>query len=166
MAMNTWLQMVSADELAALRQNPPGINKLDKPAAESCSTYFGCTINYFINGDAYPSGDEDQPLTGCLAGFESVACETLENGHFHVVPPALAGPIAAALARLDLVAVKQRVDAADAEELAEEDVDDFEILTDGDEEDPGETLVGDIEHLLAFYKSAATKQRGVVIYTS
>jgi len=164
--MNTWLQMVSADELAALKKNPPGVNKINKPAAESCSTYYGCSINYFINGDAYPSGDEEEPLTGCLAGFESVACDTLENGAFHIVPPALTAAVAAALAKVDLTTVKQRVHDADADELADEEVDDFELLSDGDEDDPAEVLAGDIEHLVAFYRSAATKQRGVVIYTS
>src|SRR5262245_53135107 len=44
-AMNTWIQMVSADELAALEEQPTGINRLDKPPEQSCSSYFACTIN-------------------------------------------------------------------------------------------------------------------------
>ncbi len=165
MAMNTWLQMVSEDEIAALKRDPASINKLNKPKNESCSTYFMCSINYFVCGDAYPSGTAATPLTGFLSGFESVPCETLENGYFHVVPPAMAAPIADALGKLDLDAIKDKVDEADADELADDEVDDFEILTDGDEE-PGETLVSDITALLEFYRRAATAKRGVVIYTS
>jgi hypothetical protein len=165
MAMNTWLQLVSEDEIAALKREPTSINNLNKPGKESCSTYFQCSINYFVVGDAYPSGTADTPLSGFLGGFESVACDTLENGYFHVVPPAMAAPIAAALARLDLDAIKDKVDAADAEELADDEVDDFEILVDGDEE-PGETLLGDLNALLEFYRRAAEMKRGVVIYTS
>ena len=69
MAMNTWLQMVSEEEIAALKRDPTSINKLNKPNAESCSTYFGCTVNYFVVGDAYPSGSAKTPLNGLLAGF-------------------------------------------------------------------------------------------------
>ena len=165
MAMNTWLQMVSDDEIAALRRDPSSINGMNKPDKESCSTYFQCSINYFVVGDAYPSGTTEAPLAGFLGGFESVACDTLENGYFHLVPPAMAAPIATALGKVDLDAIKDKVDEADAEELADDEVDDFEILTDGDEQ-PGETLVSDITALLEFYRRAAEMKRGVVIYTS
>jgi hypothetical protein len=165
MAMNTWLQMVDSNELDALKRDPTSINKLNKPGDQSCSTYFACSINYFVVGEAYPGGEPDQPLTGFLGGFESVACDTLENGYFHVVPPAMTAPIAAALGKLDLDAIKAEVDEADPEELADDEVDDFEILTDGDEH-PGETLIGDLAALRDFYRRAAEAKRGVVIYTS
>jgi hypothetical protein len=165
MAMNTWLQMVSEDEIAVLKRDPASINKLNKPENESCSTYYACSINYFLVGDAYPSGEQDNPLTGFLGGFESVECNTLENGCFHIVPAAMADPIAVALGKLDLDAIKAKVNEADPGELADEEVDDFEILTD-DDADPGDTLASDVAALREFYRSAAKAKRGVVIYTS
>ncbi len=165
MAMNTWLQMIDDEELAALEKNPSLINKMNKPDKESCSTYFQCCINYFLTGDAYPSGKKNKPLTVFLSGLESVECSTLENGYFHLVPASMAPAIVAALEKVDKKALKKKVAAADPDELEEAEVDDYEILTDSDD-DPGETLVADVERLLDFYRAAAKNKRGVVIYTS
>jgi len=164
MAMATWLQMVSEAEIAALRANPPSINKLDKPAAESFRTYYFCSINYFVTGDAWGGGTDD-PVGGMLSGFASVECSTLENGSFNVVTPAQAAQVSQGLDKLDVDAIKAKVDDADPDEIEEAEVDDFEILMEADEP-AGEVIVSEVQSLAKFYKDAANKQLGVVMYTT
>ena len=48
MAHSTTLQMVTAKELLALRKTPSTISKLNKPGAESYSTYYVTTITFFL----------------------------------------------------------------------------------------------------------------------
>lgn len=164
MAMNTWLQMIDAAEWKALKKDPSRINRMNKPASESCSTYDFCAINYFLTGDAYPSGSKSKPLATFLAGLESVECKMLENGYLHLVPAAVAQPIAAALEKVDANALKTRIAAADDDDLQEAEVYDVETL--GEDDDRGAVVLEDIERLRAFYKAAAKKNCGVVIYTS
>jgi len=161
MAMATWLQMVSEAEIAALRANPPSINKLDKPAADSFRTHYFCSINYFVTGEAF-GGD---PVRGMLTGLEAVDCKTLENGSFGVVTPAQATGLAQQLEKLDLDAIKAKVDDADPDEIEEAEVDDFEILMEADEP-AGEVIVSEVQSLAKFYKDAAKQQLGVVMYTT
>ena len=165
MALNTWLHMVSESEVAALKENPARISRMDEPDNECCSTYYLCTINYFLTGDAYPSGQRVIPLTCFLSGLETVDCDALEIGCFHLLPADLTAAIVAALEAIDLGELRAAVAAADADDLMDADVDDFEILIDG-AEDPGQTLVADVEALLAFYRAASDRGLGVVIYTS
>jgi hypothetical protein len=164
MAMSTMLQMVSIKEIAALKKTPSGITKLNKPGAESYSTYYGATINYFLCGDAYPDGDTDHPLGAALCGIESIAAPALENGAFTLVSPEQVRAIAKALEQVDLMKLRKQVETADAEKLAEEDVDDFELLKETDA--PSATLVSDVRMLTTFYKDAASRNAGVVMYTS
>jgi hypothetical protein len=165
MAMCTYLQMVSAVDLAKLREQPTWINKLDRPGEQSFMTYHCCSINYFLTGDAYPSGSPKQPLGGVLFGFSSVSCSTLENGNFGVLDPQHTESVLRALGAVDIAAVRQRVEDADPEALADDEVDDFELLEEGDEP-PADVIVSEIERLLAFYKYAARHHYGVVNYTT
>ena len=163
MAMSTMLQMVSIKEIAALKKTPSGITKLNKPGAESYSTYYGATINYFLCGDAYPDSS-DNPLGAALSGIESIAAPALENGAFTLVSPEQVRAIAKALEQVDIMKLRKQVETADAEKLAEEDVDDFELLKETDA--PSATLVSDVRMLTTFYKDAASRNAGVVMYTS
>lgn len=162
--MSTMLQMVSIKEIAALKKTPSGITKLNKPGAESYSTYYGATINYFLCGDAYPDGSGDNPLGAALCGIESIAAPALENGAFTLVSPEQVRAIAKALEQVDVMKLRKQVETADAEKLAEEDVDDFELLKETDA--PSATLVSDVRMLTTFYKDAASRNAGVVMYTT
>src|ERR1700733_9412146 len=126
MAMNTWLQMVTASEIDALKKNPPSITKLDKKDA-SYSTYYPCSINYFLAGAAYPDR-ADHPLGSMLFGSESVDCVTLENGNFGLVSPRDVNSIASNLAKIDLVVVAKAVNDVDSGAITDE-VDDFVTLS-------------------------------------
>ena len=163
MAMSTMLQMVSIKEIAALKKTPSGIAKLNKPGAESYSTYYGATINYFLCGEAYPDGT-DNPLGAALSGIESIAAPALENGAFTLVSPEQVRAIAKALEQVDVMKLRKAVETADADKLADEDVDDFELLKETDA--PSATLVSDVRMLTTFYKDAASRNAGVVMYTT
>lgn len=162
MAMNTWLQMVSAAELDALEKAPASINALDKPSDQTYSTYYPCSINYFLLGTAYPDGED--PLGTMLFGAATIDCATLENGNFGIVPPGKVAAIAEKLAKLDLKKLAKSVEDADADELADQEVDDFEILAEDDE--PSKTLVGAVKALATFYQRAADTKVGIVMYTT
>jgi hypothetical protein len=166
MAMATYLQMVSEVDLAKLRAQPTWINELDRPDEQSYSTYFWCTINYFLAGDAWPMGSKQQPLGGLLFGFSSVTCPTLEHGHFGVLDPGDAELVLRALGMIDLADIRRRIADADPDELAEEEVDDFELLVEDAEEDPGDVIASEVEGLVEFYKHAVRHRYGVVSYTT
>ena len=161
MAMAAWLQLVTDKEIAALRKMPTKINKLNN---EGFNTYWYCTINYFLCGDAYPSPVKKKPLTAMLFGYESIQTSTLECGNFGLIMPSSVKAIANALENVDLAKLKKQVENADPEELAEEEVDDFELLAEGD--DAGMTVVEDVKGLRKFYSKAAKLGRGVVMYTT
>lgn len=161
MAMNTYLQMVSDAELEALRDQPSSINRLVKPAEASYSTYYACSINYFLAGDAYPS---EGALASMLFGATAIETDTLENGSFGVVTASEAKALARALAELDLGELEARVRQADPDELADEEVDDFELLV--EDEDPAKLLVAEIRQLVAFYAGAAERNMGVAMFTA
>jgi hypothetical protein len=163
MAMATYLQLVSARELAKLRAQPTWINKVNTRG--TYITYYACSINYFVLGDAYPSASRKQPLGGLLFGFASVDCETLENGNFGVVEPHQVGLVLEALAKLDLAAIRTKVEEADPDELEEAEALDYEILIE-DDEPPADVIAGELESLAAFYKRAARRNAAIVSYTT
>ena len=167
MAMNTWLQLVSEAEIKSLKANPASINELDKPGKETFSTYFPCCINYFLLGDAYPN--HKNPLGGMLFGFSYVNTNTLEGGNFGVVKPDDVKKIVLASTKIDYKKLAKKIEEADPDELEEEEVDDWEVLTDDGDETPEEIakiLISEIKQLIAFYKYAEKKQLGVVMYTT
>ena len=164
MAITTWLKMVSREEIEILEANPSSINKLNKKKEESCSTYFQNCINYFLTGDAFPDSSEN-PLGGLLSGFTSVETEILENGEVGIVRPDEINQLVLELTKVDLNEVKRNVQDADSDELEEQEVYDWEILADEDE-NPAEVLVSDIQKLIKFYKRADKNGLGVVIYTA
>lgn len=166
MAMQTYLFLVSPEEIAALEADPRSINRLDKPEGESAGTYFACALSYFLCGEAYPSYEESGPLAAALNGVRSVDCDTLDNGEFSVVPLEVAAEAAGALAAVDRKDLQERADAADHEELVDdEELYDLEILV-ADGDDVGATLVRDLEAVAELYAAAAEKGCGVVMYTT
>jgi hypothetical protein len=163
MAMSTTLLLAGARELAKLEAQPTWINRFR--AAGTYSTYYHCSLNYFVSGDAWPSGSRKRPLGGMLFGFRSVTCPTLEGGNFGVLDPGDVPLVLAAFAKLDLAAIRDAVESADSEDLEEEEVDDFELLLEGDEA-PAAVLEADLVQLIAFYKRAARGRYGIVSYTT
>ncbi|MEJ7604075.1 MAG: DUF1877 family protein [Kofleriaceae bacterium] len=161
--MRTTLQMVSAKEIVLLRKTPSGISKLNKPHAESFSTYYFATINWFLLGTPSPER-AGNPIAAALQGYETIATTSLENGEFQLVGLDQIPDIATALEKVDLMKVRKDVDAADAAALAEAEVGDFELLA--DEDSPAATIVTDVKQLTQFYRNAAAKHLGVVLYTT
>ena len=163
MPMSTTLQMVSAKEIVLLRKTPSGISKLNKPHAESFSTYYFTTINWFLLGIAHPER-EGNPLAAALQGYETIATTSLENGEFQLITQDRIQEIAHALEKIDLMKLRRSVDTADAQALAKEEVVDFELLA--AEDSPAATIVTDVKQLTQFYRNAAAKHLGVVMYTT
>jgi hypothetical protein len=164
MAMATYLQLVDDAELDALRKQPDTIGKLEKTGAEAFTTYYACSINWFVCGDAYPDPEDDM-LHAMLLGADHVECKTLENGSFGVVLPKQAAVIAKKLASLDTKKISKAFAKADLDELIDEqEVTDLETLREDDE--PVKALLGDIESLSAFYAYASKVKKGVVLYTT
>ncbi len=161
MARNTYLQLVSDAEIAALRKAPDSISKLDKPEKDTFSTYLFCSINYFLTGDAYPSRHK---LAPALCGTETIETAVLEDGSFSVVPAARAKKVAEALAEVDLKKLEKKVGEIDFEDLADEEIDDLEILEESD--DPAAEIKKQVKQLVDFYQRAAEKNLGVAIYTT
>jgi hypothetical protein len=160
MAMSSWLQAVTDEEIAGLRSDPSSINGLDKPLYYR--THFFDSISYFVTGEVNPSGNH--PLGAILQGEESVACATLENGWFHLLSPRAADQLVQRLADLDLDRVRDDIAHADLDDLIdEEEVYDLELLGEG--EAPG-TIVEELEGMIAFYTRVAAEKLGVVIYTT
>jgi hypothetical protein len=163
MAMATTLLLVGARDLAKLEAQPTWINRFR--AAGTYSTYYYCSLNYFVAGDAWPAGSRKRPLGGMLYGFRSVTCPTLECGNFGVLEPAEVPLVLAAFAKLDLAAIREAVEHADSDDLEEEEVDDFELLLE-DDDAPADALEADLRSLIAFYKRAARGRYGIVSYTT
>lgn len=163
MATNTFVQMVSDAEIAALEKAPATIGAVDKRGDECFSTYHFTTINYFLTGDAYPS--KKHALGAVLCGEKSVSTSTLENGSFAVNRAATVAKLSAALAKVDLKALERAVKDADLDELRDEDEVDEEYAL-GESDDPPKELVSAVKGLQKFYANAVKKGLGVVIYTS
>ena len=163
MPVSTMLQMVSAKEIAALRKTPSAIAKLNKPGAESYSTYYFASINYFLCGSATPDASAG-PIALALAGIETINTPALENGCFTLITPDQIANIAKALEKVDLKQLRKQVETADKKAMADEDVGDFELLSEADS--PAATIVSDVRTLTTFYKDAASRNVGIVLYTS
>ncbi|MDQ3340949.1 MAG: YfbM family protein [Myxococcota bacterium] len=162
MAMAVYLVAVSDKEIELLVKQPAQINKLDN---EGVSSYWYTSINFFLCGDAWPEASKKKPLTAMFFGYETIDTATLENGNFGLVRPADVKGIASALAKVNLEKLKKQVEEADADEMADEECDDFELLV-TDDEDPGATIVESVTAVRAFYEKAAKLGRGVVMYSS
>jgi hypothetical protein len=159
MAMTTYLQRVSEDEIAKLRRDPDSIMKLDNPGH---STAYACSLNYFVAGDAYP--DPDDPFGNLLFG-DAVDCSRLENGNFDVITPDRIAALVPRLAAIDLDAFAKAVREADFSELIEdEELYDLELLD--EDEDAAELLVGELRALIAFHRETAKLGLGLVGYTT
>jgi hypothetical protein len=160
MAQGTLLQLVSDEQIAALRKKPATIDKVKAPKGGTFLTYYVCSLSYFLTGSPYPKGHK---LAPALGGKETVTTKSLNCGSFAVVPSADAKKLAALLAKVDVAAVEKKVRAADLDELVDEDVDDADSLA--DEDNPAKTVGAQIRTLAAFYEAAAKKGLGVVMYT-
>ncbi|MBX3157353.1 MAG: DUF1877 family protein [Deltaproteobacteria bacterium] len=155
--------MVSAKEIVALRKTPSTIAKLNKPGAESYSTYYIGTINYFLCGTPTPD-IKDHPIAASLFGIEQIKTPSLDAGHFMLVPPDQISGIAKALEQVDLKKLRKQVETADAAAMVKSKVGDFELLKGNDA--PAAMIVSDVRTLTTFYKDAASRNVGVVLYTS
>ena len=161
MAMATYLQSVSPDELAALERNSEGVNALDQPVW--MSTYLGTTLNYFITGSAYPEAGS-HPLATMLEGSRSVSAPTLENAYFHVIEAPDVSKIVAALEAVDTKSVQAAIDAADFGALIdEEELYDLEVIP---EEEVAAAVLDDLDRITAFYRAVAEAGNAVVTYTT
>lgn len=159
--MCTYLQQVTADQIAALVAKPASIAKLDEP--ETFTTHHMATINYFLTGSAYPTRKRG-PLALALMGTRNVKCKVLENGSFDVVPPERVAAIAAALRAVDVEAVEAAVAEADLEALVEDE--EIDEITDLSSEEAAETIAEDVRGLIEFYGTVEANGAGVVIYTT
>ena len=161
MAMATYLQSVSSDELAALEAKPETVNQLDQPVC--CATHLACSMNYFLTGDAYPS-PEDHALAALLFGARSVDAPTLENGAFGVVDPADVAALIKALEAVDFDALRDSIEDADLQELVEEEeLYELEVM---EPDEVPEQLVNDLQTVLEFYRNVAAENGAVVSYTT
>jgi hypothetical protein len=165
MALATILHLVGTAELAKLRARPTWVNRLRPPDGYTYLTHHACSINYFVGGDAWPSGSQKRPLGGLLFGFSNVRCPTLENGSFGVVAPHQVRWVLDALGALDLATVRRRIEHADEGELEEQEVDDYELLLEEDGE-PADVIEAEIEALVELYKRAARGRYAIVSYTT
>jgi hypothetical protein len=163
MATSTMLQMVSAKEIMALRKTPSTIAKLNKPGAESYSTYYIGTINFFLCGTPTPEV-KDNPIAAALFGMEEIKTPSLDTGHFKLVPPDQVSAIAKALEQVDLKKLRKQVETADGAAMAKSKVGDFELLKGNDA--PAAMIVSDVRTLTTFYKDAASRNVGVVMYVT
>ena len=158
MAMATCLQMVNPEELAQLESDPSTINALDQ---ETCvATHYACTLNYFLTGSAYP---EDHPLAALMLGSREVEAPTLENGRFGVIDPSESAALVDALSNVDVEALRKAAQAADFDELIEEE-ELYELEVMEHSEVPGE-LVEVLASLLVFYQKVSEENAAVVVYT-
>jgi hypothetical protein len=150
--------MVTDDKIASADANL--VRQLDGAAWHQ--TYFGPSLNYFLTGSAYPTGDH--PLAGMLYGARSVDCPMLETGSFGVVPANTVATIADGLAALDLDAVRSRIAEADIDAIIrEEELDDLELV---EAETVPSLLTDEIGKLTTFYAQAAKANSGLVVYTT
>ncbi|MFT5358251.1 MAG: hypothetical protein ACI9KE_005489 [Polyangiales bacterium] len=158
MAMATYLQMVNLEELAQLEADPTTINALNQDT--SVATHFACTLNYFLTGSAYP---DDHPLAALMQGSREVDAPTLENGRFGVIDPSETAALVDALSNVDIEALRKAVEAADIDELVEEE-ELYELEVMEHSEVQGE-LVEVLASLLAFYRKVSEENAAVVVYT-
>jgi|SRR6185436_3183892 len=165
MALATILHLVGAAELGKLRARPTWINRLLPPEEHTYLTHYACSINYFVAGDAWPSGSRKRPLGGMLFGFSNVRCPTLEHGSFDVVEPHQVRWVLEALGAVDLAAVRGRIERADADDLEEEEVDDYELLLEEDGE-PADVIEAELAGIVELYKRAARGRYAIVSYTT
>lgn len=171
MPMATTLFAVSAETLARLKAEPDAITELD--SKDTYSTYLWVSIPYFLAWDE-DEDDEDEseagasdPLADVLTGTDSVNCARLECGNFSVFEPSDVATLSAALATVNLGAIKQSVLDADLEEVFDGEV--WEELEQQDLSDPEEVakaVVDDIKRLKKFYAAVAKKKLGLVGYTT
>ncbi|HEY5937861.1 MAG TPA: DUF1877 family protein [Kofleriaceae bacterium] len=161
MPPSTTLQMVSTKELILLRKTPSGIRKLNKPHAESFSTFYFASINWFLLGEPAPAV-EGNPVAAALVGYETIATPALDAGSFNVIGADQIADIANALEKVDLKKLRKDVESADKAALAKQKVDDFELVLANDS--PAATIVTDVKQLTSFYRNAAAKHLGVVLY--
>lgn len=159
--MCTYLQQVTAEQIAELVARPESIAELDEPV--TFATHHMATINYFLTGSAYPTRKRG-PLALALMGTRNVKCKVLENGSFDVVPPERVAAIAAALRAVDVSELEAAVAEAELEELVEEE--EIDEITDLSPEEAAETIAEDVRGLVAFYAAVEANGAGVVIYTS
>ena len=159
--MCTYLQRVTAEQLARLVAKPESIARLDEP--ETFATHHMATINYFLTGSAYP-GRKRGPLALALCGVRNVPCPVLENGSFDLVPPERVAAIAAALRSVDVEAVRSAVAEADLEALVEDE--EIDELVDLSAEEAADAIATDVQGLVEFYADVAKHGAGVVMYTS
>ncbi len=162
MAMCTYVQMVSDEEIAALKKQPESINKLDKPGAETFTTYLYTAINYFLTGSAYPG---KKHALAALFGEQNVATSTLENGSFDVTSSKTVAKLVDALGAVDLKKVQKKIEGADWDELRDDEEVDEEMVLEGSEDPVAEILDG-IKSLKEFMAAAAKKKKGLAIYTT
>lgn len=165
MALATILHLVGAAELAKLRARPAWISRLRAPDEHTYATHCACSLNYFVAGEAWPSGSRRRPLGGMLFGFSNVRCPVLENGSFDVVEPHQVRWVLEALGAVDPAAVRARALGADADALEEEEVDDYELLLEDDGE-PADVIEAELVALVELYKRAARGRYAIVSYTA
>jgi hypothetical protein len=162
MAMATTLLLAGARDLAKLESQPTWINTFH--GAGSYSTHYFCALNYFVTGDAWPSGSRKRPLGGMLFGFRSVTCPTLECGNFGVLAPAEVPLVLDAFTRLDLAKLRDKIEATDEDELEDQEVEDHELLDEGEE--LADVVASELSQLIVFYKRAVRGNYGIVSYTT
>ena len=138
--------------------------EIRRSSSQNYSTYYPCTINYFIVGKPHPKPTIAKPLTAALFGLELVDCESLEAGNFGVVLPGKVAAIARSLEAIDLKEIKAAYAKANAKQLAKAEVDDFDLLITVDE--PVKRLVAAIVELKKFYKRAVKTKLGIVMFTA
>ena len=161
MANDTCLQMVSRQEIEIVKKLAC-IGPLDKPRAQNYSTYFPWTINYLLVGNPSPNPKNSKPLGAALFGLERVESDALEAGHFGIVRPGKVAAIAANLERFDLKNLARAYAKAYPSKLS--DLDDFR--PDLPIEEAAKHIVEDVRRLASFYRRAAQKGLGVVMYTA
>ena len=162
MAMATTLLLAGARDLAKLESQPTWINKFE--GAGLYSTHYFCALNYFVAGDAWPSGSRKRPLGGMLFGFRSVTCPTLECGNFGVLTPAEVPLVLGAFAKLDLAKLREKIENTDEDELDDQEVEDMELLD--EDEQLADVVESELTGLIAFYKRAVRGNYGIVSYTT
>ncbi|MCP3100731.1 YfbM family protein [Myxococcus sp. K15C18031901] len=164
MAMVTWIQMLTDEEVAALKKAPDTITSLDKPAGEKLATQLYTAINYFLTGAAYPA--KKHPLSAVLGGEKRVKAKSVESGGFDLTTAATVVRLSAALTKVELAKIKSAIKKADFDELRDtEEVDEECVLEDSDNDEAAAAVIAEIKALQKFFASAARKKRSLVTYT-
>ncbi len=161
MAMATYLQAVSDDEIVVLKDEPSGVSTLDNQP--DFHTYHMASINYFVVGDPSPPR-ETGPLAEALGGSETIKCSLLETGRFDLVPPDRAVKVLDALRGIDVDALRGAIEGADLGGLVGSQT--LHDLEDVAPEDAVPTLLRDLEDLTGFYDAIVAAGHGVVMYAT